>query len=817
MICDPFDAALSSLIDGDGATGGRGGEVVLLGSLTSGAVPAHNDSVTDISDISDVYEIWRDVSCSVAERVRDLVGRMSLEEKLGQLGSVWLRVSAEGGVSYVRHPFSDEMPAFEQMISGGLGHLARVYGSRPVEPAAGMRILGWLQSQVVAANRFGIPAVVHEECLTGFATWKAAVFPAPPCWGAAFDPELVREMALVVGTGMRAMGVHQGLAPVVDVARDPRWGRTEETVGEDPYLVGVMGAAYVTGLQEAGLQATLKHFAGAAAPKAGRNMASVVTGAREFADVILPPFEMGVRSGAKSVMPGYNDIDGVPVSADRSLLHGVLRGELGFDGVVVADYSAVSFLETQHRVADSPGAAARLALDAGIDVELPFLRCFGEPLRSAVLAGEVPLDLVDGAVTRVLTQKCSLGLLDPGWSAVPASSPPDLDSPASREIARRLASESIVLLANDAGVLPLAPSARIAVVGPLAADDLAFFGCYSVARHLVVSYPEAVDGVAVTTVLDALRGSHGSEVAYAAGCAVTGSDASGFADAVACARAADVVVAVVGDQSGIFGGGTSGEGCDVAELSLPGVQEELLHALADTGTPVVAVFITGRPYSLGSVAGRCAAMVQTFLPGEEGGNAIASVLTGLVNPSGKLPMQLPGETMPQPSSYLRPSASSPFGLAEPVDSIPLFAFGHGLSYTVFSYSELSFSAAAVATDGTVSVSCMVRNVGSVSGTEVVQLYLSDPVASVVRPVRWLAGFVRVALAAGEARRVTFQLHADRTSFTGLDGKRVVEPGVISVAIGGASDATPLTGSFTLTGPVREVGADRVLDTPVSIG
>jgi hypothetical protein len=276
-----------------------------------------------------------------------------------------------------------------------------------------------------------------------------------------------------------------------------------------------------------------------------------------------------------------------------------------------------------------------------------------------------------------------------------------------------------------------------------------------------------------------------------------------------------VIVAVVGDEAGLWGHGTSGEGCDVSELKLPGVQERLLHVLADTGIPVVAVLVTGRPYALGAVAGRLAAVVQTFFPGEEGGQAIAGVLTGRVTPSGKLPVEIPRDPGGQPSTYLR-SRNAEKHSASVVDPMPLFAFGHGLSYTAFEYAGLELSAGEVPTDGEVRVSCTVRNTGLVAGTEVVQLYLGDPVSSVVRPVQWLAGFARAALEPGEAARVTFRLHADRTSFTGQDLTRIVEPGTITVTVGGSSDDLPLTGSFTLTGPIRTVGIDRVLDTPVSV-
>jgi len=319
--------------------------------------------------------------------------------------------------------------------------------------------------------------------------------------------------------------------------------------------------------------------------------------------------------------------------------------------------------------------------------------------------------------------------------------------------------------------------------------------------------------VQVATLLDALR-EELPDVVHARGCDVSSDDRSGFAEAVTTARSAEIVVAVVGDQAGLFGRGTSGEGCDVTELRLPGVQEDLLHALASTGTPVVAVFVTGRPYAIGDVTGQLAGVLQAFFPGEEGGHAIAGVLTGRVVPSGRLPVEMPRAAAAQPSTYLRSRNAARHG-GSSVDPTPLFAFGHGLSYTTFGYSDLVLSADKVPTDGTVEVSCTVRNTGTRAGAEVVQLYLSDTVSQVVRPVRWLAGFARLQLEPGQARHVAFRLHADRTSFTGLAGERIVEPGEIGVAVGGASDSLPLQGSFVLTGQVRTVDSGRVLDTPVS--
>ncbi len=764
-------------------------------------------------------EPWRDPSRPVAERVADLLSRMTLAEKIGQLGSVWIGASGDGDeVAPMQHEFSAELPPIEELFRDGIGQLTRVFGTRPVPPAAGMLALAGLQQRIVTASRFGIPAIAHEECLTGFAAWRATIFPTPLAWGASFDPDLVREMAAAIGTSMRAVGVQQGLAPVLDVVRDPRWGRTEETIGEDPYLVGMIGTGYVQGLQAAGVDATLKHFAGYSASLGGRNMAPVSMGQREFADVILPPFEMAIRlGGARAVMPSYTDLDGVPATADRELLGRLLRDELGFDGLVVSDYYAVSFLELQHAVAASQSEAAAAALHAGVDVELPAVRCYGAPLGRAVATGLADEAAVDRAATRVLTRKCELGMLDPGWAPDLGGAAPDLDPPGHRELAGRLAEESVVLLANLAGVLPLPTAGRVAVVGPLADDPLAFFGCYSMPRHLGEAHPEAAASVPTVTVLAALRAelADSDSVSYAPGCAVRSGDTSGFAAAVAAAAAADVAVAVVGDEAGMFGRGTSGEGCDATDLRLPGVQQDLLEALAATGTPVVAVLVTGRPYALGAVAGRLAGIVQSFFPGEEGGRAIAGVLSGRIVPTGKLPVEMPALAT-APSSYLRSRLAQRHG-GSSVDPAPLFAFGHGLSYTSFEYAGLSISPDRIPTDGFAEISCVVRNTGSRAGTEVVQLYLGDPVASVVRPVSWLAGFARVPLEPGERRRVTFGVHADRTAFSGRSGQRIVEPGEIVVGIGGASDDLPLRGSLTLHGPVRTVGPDRVLVTEVSVG
>jgi beta-xylosidase len=761
---------------------------------------------------------WADPNRPVDERVDLLLADMTVEEKLAQLVGVWVGVSSDDAeVAPAQHEFSEPLPAWSELTKPGLGQLTRVFGTSPIDPAVGAKVLADTQRKLVEGSRLGIPAMAHEECLSGFTAWQATVFPTPLAWGATFDPDVVERMATAIGRQLKDVGVHQGLAPVVDVTRDPRWGRTEETIGEDPYLVGLLGAAYTRGLESTGIVATLKHFAGYSASRSGRNHAPVSMGPREFADVVLSPFEMALRlGGARSVMQSYADVDGVPPAADPSLLTGLLRDTWGFDGVVVSDYFGVSFLESAHGVASSPGHAAALALAAGVDVELPTVRCFGDPLVDLVRSGDVSQDLVDRAVRRVLRQKCELGLLDAGWTPGPPPESVDLDPPAVRHLARAVAERSVVLLDNQRRALPLENPRRIAVVGPCADDLFALLGCYSFPSHVGVQHPDVAIGVEIPTVLEALRDEFpDADVEFAQGCAVDGSDLSGLAEAIRVARDSDVCVAVLGDRAGLFGRGTSGEGCDADDLTLPGVQADLLAALLDTDVPVVLVLVAGRPYALGDFTGAAAA-VQTFFPGEEGAGAIAGVLSGRVNPSGKLPVQVPNGPGGQPSTYLRAKLGGPGGVSS-VDPTPRFPFGHGLSYTAFGYRDLELSHDAVPTDGEVEISCVVTNTGTRRGAEVVQLYLHDPVASVARPERQLAGFARVELDAGESTRVAFRLHADRTSFTGIGGRRVVEPGVVEVLVGSSSEDVRLTGDFRLVGSAREVGHDRVLTTPVALG
>lgn len=778
---------------------------------------------------------WQDTSRPAEERADLLLAAMTLEEKVAQLGSRWAsndmahaEVPAEEQHNVA--PMQDVFAAagslsLEEASGHGLGHLTRIWGSAPVSVEQGVAEVVRQHHVVLDGTRLGVPALVHEECLTGFTTYGATVYPAAIAWGATFDPDLVERMASAIGRDMAAVGVHQGLSPVLDVVRDPRWGRVEETMGEDPYLVAMLGSAYVRGLQRGGVIATLKHFAGYSASRAARNHGPVSMGRRELLDVILPSFETAIATAAAgSVMNSYSDVDGVPAAADAWLLTDVLRDDWGFTGTVVSDYWAVPFLATMHRVAADVDAAGALALAAGLDVELPDTIGFGSGIVERVQAGTLPESLVDRAARRLLLQKVQLGLLDPDWT--PEGSvvrgTVDLDSPENRALARELAERSIVLL--DAGTaLPLLGEdrpalQRVAVVGPCAAEPMTFMGCYAFPNHVLTRYPDRGLGIDVPTGVDALRAEMPDvEVVHEPGCAVMGEDRSGFEAALAAARGAELCVAYVGDLAGMFGGGSSGEGCDAEDLRLPGVQAELLAELLGTGTPVVVVVVSGRPYALGDFADRAAALVQAFMPGEEGGAAIAGVLSGRVVPGGKLPVQIPRSPGGQPTTYLQP----PLGSAESagistLDATALFPFGHGASYTSFCVDDLRVSAEEIATDGEVAVSVRVRNTGERAGDEVVQLYLHDVLAQVARPLRLLTGFARVHLGPGAAADVTFHVHADRAAYTGPHLRRIVEPGELEVLVGTSVADLPCRATVQVNGPVRVVGHDRRLVTPVDV-
>lgn len=741
---------------------------------------------------------WRNPALDPDTRLDLLMKEMTLEEKVSQLGSIWLGFGdhkEESKSQTDNVPVINEVstqPSWEEAIKDGLGHLTRVWGTKPLEPGAGLRRVVELQSEIIQSTRLGIPATVHEECLTGFATKGATTYPTPLGLAATFNPEIIEEIGAAIGKDLRSAGVHHALAPVLDVVRDYRWGRVEETMGEDPLLVSLASSAYVRGIQSSGVVATLKHFAGHSSSRVARNHGPVSAGWREMYDIYIRPFAAAIKDAqVGSVMNSYTDVDGEPCTSSVRLMTEVLRDELEFGGVVVSDYWSISYLELMHRVASSPQESGVLALKAGIDVELPFTRCYGNNLVEAVRAGLIEEKYVDRACRRVLSQKLSQGLLDENYSAeddVVSELELDLDSEVNRKLAKRAAVDSIVLLTNPNNILPLRPSyEKIALIGPCSDDGAAFLGCYSFANHVMSQHPGQGLGINVPTIKDAIqRHFSTAKITHHVGVPVKAFDESGIPQAKAAVEQADLAIIVVGDRAGLFGEGTSGEGNDVADLRLPGAQQNLLDECLATNTPCVVISVSGRPYYLGPNIDSAEAVLQAFMPGQEGANALLDVLVGNHSPSGRLPVQIPDTISGQPSTYLEPKYGMPGLGMTPVDAVVKYPFGHGLSYSSFEYSNFEISKEIIGADGMVDVSFTVTNTGEQNSSDVAQIYFEDPVASVARPVRQLVEFRKLSLAAGESKKLFFEIPATAFSYYSASYERVLDEGIIELLIGRSS-------------------------------
>ncbi|MEV4813007.1 glycoside hydrolase family 3 N-terminal domain-containing protein [Micromonospora avicenniae] len=758
---------------------------------------------------------YADATAPVAARVSDLLARMTREEKLAQLGSTWAFRVLEGG------RFSAERA--RPILGHGLGHVTRVAGATSLKAAQVARAANAIQRFLLTETRLGIPAIVHEEVCSGVMAREATIFPQAIGVASTWAPELNRQLADAVRAQMRAMGSHQGLSPVLDVVRDPRWGRTEETYGEDPYLVARMGVAFVRGLQGAdltdGVLATAKHFVGYGASEGGLNWAPAHLPPRLLREVYLYPFEAAVREGGlQSVMAGYHELDGIPCHANPELLGDILRGQWGFVGSVVSDYFAVNDLHSYHHFAQDEQQAAMLALSAGVDVELPATDAYADALTHALDAGQISEARLDEAVSRVLRHKFELGLFEDPYvdeGAVLTT----VNAERHRDVALEIARRSLVLLKND-GVLPLLDGAgEVALIGPNADDARHLLGDYSFAAHIealtearerrgllgeMMTIPddleidESTDGV--PTVRDELAARLGDRLRYLPGCDVVDPSTDGFAAAVAAAAAADVAVLVLGDRSGLTPRATTGESRDRSSLDLPGVQEDLVRAVVATGTPVVAVLVAGRPVGSDFLHEKCAAVLMAWLPGETGARAIAEVLLGEVNPSGKLPISYPRTVGQIPVFYgHKVSGGRSHWHGDYVDSPvgPRYAFGHGLGYAPFTIDRVAVEAAEVRAGDSIGVEVTVTNTGGRAGEEVVQLYVRDPQATVTRPVLELKGFARVSAAAGQRAAVRFELPTGQLGFYDRDMNYTVEPGEIEVYVGFSAHDRTLAGSFVI--------------------
>ena len=775
---------------------------ILLLSAAGMAVTAAQPAYAATTAVATEKPVYKDATAAVEARVSDLLSRMTLEEKIAQIMTIWDSKTeifdAKGELDPIK--FSAKFP-------NGIGQFARPSDAKgPASPREVMgrdvrgtvRLVNALQKHAMTKTRLGIPILMHEEGLHGYAALDATSFPQAIAMASSWDPDLIREINAVIGREIRARGVSLALSPVVDVARDPRWGRFEETFGEDPYLVGEMGVAAVEGLQGVNkatslapgkVFATLKHLTGHGQPESGTNVGPANISERALREYFFPPFEQVVRrTGIQAVMASYNEIDGVPSHASKWLLNDVLRGEWGFKGAVVSDYYAIDDLVGKHAIAKDMSQAALLALAAGVDSDLPTGAAYSTLLAS-VRDGRVPEAAVNQAVRRMLDLKFRAGLFENPYADAELAVKLTNNAEA-KALALKAAQRSIVLLKND-GTLPLAISAAkptIAVIGPSAA--VARLGGYYGQPPVTIS------------ILDGIKAKVGTRanIIFSEGVKITENDdwwadvvtlgdpaenRKRIADAVEAARGADQIVLTLGDteQTSREGWADSHLG-DRDSLDLVGEQQELFDALKALGKPITVVLINGRPPSINKIAVEANAILEGWYLGEQGGNAVADVLFGDVNPGGKLPATFARSVGQLPFTYNhKPTARRGYLFA---DKTPLYPFGFGLSYSTFEMSAPTLSSATITTNGSVTVNVTVKNTSNRAGDETVQVYVRDKVSSVTRSVKELKAFKRVTLAPGQTKTVSLTLTPEAFHFWNDAMQRVVEPGEFDIMAGANS-------------------------------
>ena len=760
-------------------------------------------STTAPTDQIDLLD-YKNSKLPVDDRVADLLGRMTLEEKVAQMLCIW----GQKKTMLFDEAERLNLKKLDVYLKDGIGQIGRISDTGGGQDAREMAELSnSLQKFFVENTRLGIPAIFHEECLHGLAGKDATSYPQPIGLASTFNPQLVEEIYSAIAEETRARGAHQALTPVVDVARDPRWGRVEETFGEDPYLVAQMGISAVKGFQGDGtfadkkhLIATLKHFAAHGQPESGSNCGPGNFSERLLRDTFLSPFKEVIKKGnAMSVMASYNEIDGVPSHANRWLLRDVLRGEWGFEGFVVSDYYAITEMKgkedsVSHSVAVDKNEAAILSINAGVNIEFPDPDCYPN-LVKLVQEGTIEESAIDELVAALLKYKFQIGLFDDPY-ITPDAGRHERRIEENRKIALRAARETITLLKNEGGLLPLGKKsgATLAVIGPNA--DRKLLGGYSGKPRYY------------TSVLQGIKEKVGGDVTvlYSEGCkntiggaweedAVTLPDPEEnrklIALAVATAREADTVILVLGDNEQ-----TSREAWskvhlgDRANLELFGMQNELVKAVVETGKPVVVLLFNGRPNSIGYIASHVPAIVECWYLGQETGTAVADVLFGDVNPGGKLPISIPRSVGHIPCYYnYKPSARRGY-LFDDISA--LYPFGYGLSYSSFSFANVRLEKPIIRVDESTKVFVDVKNTGARAGEEVVQVYIRDVVSSVTRPLKELKGFKKINLKPGESQTMTFTISSDHLSFTNIDKEFIVEPGDFEIMVGNSSRDQDLT-------------------------
>jgi beta-glucosidase len=748
---------------------------------------------------------YRTATLPVDARVKDLLKRMTLEEKVAQLESTWQNhdQSLEPDDFFIDEKGQLDEQKARRVFKNGLGQMSRPSETHG-QPADMAEFTNRMQHIAIESSRLGIPVMFHEECLHGLVAQGVTSYPQAIGLAATWDDALVRRIFNAVALEARSRGADECLMPVVDLARDPRWGRTEETYGEDPFLASRMGVAAVLGLQGDGptvnenhVYATLKHFAVHSQPESGTNVGPANYSERTVREYFLAPFEAGVqRANVHTVMPSYNELDGIPNHSNVWLLRDILRGEFGYKGLVVSDYFAIDQMIDIHHVAHDCAEAAKLAITAGVDIELPFAKCY-KTLPALVRSHRVRESLIDEAVARVLRAKFELGLFDHPF-VDPQKAIQSASTAADDQLALQAAHETITLLKNENNLLPLdlSKTKRIVVIGPNAAE--VHLGGYSGTPTHEVS------------ILDGIRSKVGdkTKVLYAEGCRITESkavwdadlvvpadpelDERRIAEAVDTLTKVDVGVVVVGENEQTSREAWSSTHLgDRDNLDLLGRQDELVARLLATGKPVIVVLLHGRPNSINFIRGHAPAILDGWYLGQEEGMALADVIFGDYNPAGRLPITVPRSVGQLPDYYYqKPSARRPYLFSDPS---PLFPFGYGLSYTKFRYTNLRLEPSTIAPDGHTNVSVDVTNIGSREGDEVVQFYIRDEVSSITRPIKELKGFHRVSIKPGETRIVTFNVGPEELRFYNREMRRVVEPGTFKIMVGPNSvDLTSVT-------------------------
>lgn len=785
---------------------------------------------------------YKDISVRIDKRVEDLMSRMTISEKIAQLGCYMDGQLLKGDTAEIDH--------LKNITPDGLGEVV-LAGAQMKTAKEQNRIINDLQRYFVDHTRLGIPVIFHIEALSGVLSAGTTNYPSALGQAATWNTEAMETMTDMIREEMKQIGYRQALSPVLDVAREHRWGRVGETYGEDPYLASAMGTAFVKGLQGNiydGVAATGKHFLGYATSERGYNMSSENITDRRLYEIYARPFETAVKEAdMKSVMNSYGEIDGVPICSSKKILNQMLRETIGFTGPVVSDYMSVQRLINPYRTVDNLKDGAIACLEAGLDVELPVVAAYNNDLIEAVDRGQLDLAYINQSVSRILTLKFELGLFDNPYA--PEIEKDNIVEEKTSMHSKKMAEESFVLLKNQGSLLPLSKDKKIGIIGPHGDVNRPLFGCYTfvgffdmIQSSMKKGQDISMEGMedmqvskgsmeqlqnianldiedfikhsypSIQTLKEAIGAHTLSDISYAKGCSVKGHDESLFDEAIRVAREADVVIMAMG---GLYGWGnhcTSGEGCDSSNIGFFGVQEKLIREIYKVNPNIVLLQYDAKPLSSEWVADHIPAIMHVWVPGQVGSKAIADTLFGECNPAGRLPMTIPRNVSQLPVYYNPPwgTADEDLGYGGYVgeNSKPLFTFGHGLSYSSFEYVSLELNQKEVDSRGILSFDVTVKNIGDRDGDEVVQVYMRDMLASIARPAKELVAFKRVSIPKGITKTIQFTIQMNQLGFYNPNMEFVVEPGVMEIQLGASSSDIRLKDTFEITGEQINVMGER---------